>query len=397
MKVLILDDERAMHTVMKQMLARIDGIKSVDCFMEPADAINFVRREAVDLAFIDIKIGRENGLQAAAQLRALASGMEIVFVTSHKEYALEAFGAYPLDYIVKPISRGRLEMTIARAAARRTQPTGESQSAPSLHVRVLGGFEFRGTQGGNVRWISRKSAELCAYLLLCRGQFVAKGRIIDDIFPDMPLKNAETYLNTAVYQLRKALTPLGMKAIVQSANEQYRLDMSNVEADFVRFDERVQQWNERLDESWNVALNAELSEASSEALSEGSSAYIDEGLALERLYGGALFADHAFHWGFTELYRLEQLYLSFTKRLARELVQHQRYEAAVIVLRRILSLAELDEEANLLLLQAYYEQKDWLALKVHLRQYGALYEQELGLPLPPEARRWAVDCGGGDG
>ncbi len=368
MKVLILDDERAMHTIMKQMLARVEGIERVECFLEPAEAVEYARKEAVDVAFIDIKIGRENGLQAAAQLRALAGGLDIVFVTSHKEYALESFETYPLDYIVKPISRSRLEQTIARAFERRAQNAADKQAEPRLQVRALGGLEISGVQGGRVRWISRKSAELFAYLLLCRGQFVAKGRIIEDIFLEMPIKNAEIYMNTAVYQLRKALTPLGMKAIVQSANEQYRLEMREVAVDFVHFEEQVNQWNRGAD----------------------SRAELDEGIALEQQYTGALFEDNAYQWCAAEQYRLEQLYMSFAKRLARELAEHRRYEQAVIVLRRVLALAELDEEANLLLLHAYREQKDRLALQAHLRHYADLYEQQLGLPLPVEASSFMI-------
>lgn len=367
MNVLIIDDERVMHTIMKQMLARIEGIERVECFLEAADAIDFVRKETVDLAFIDIKIGRENGLQTAAQLRAIASGLDIVFVTSHKEYALESFAAYPLDYIVKPVSRSRLEQTFARASERKSLRAEQIQPAPRLQVRALGGFELCGSDGRRVRWISRKSAELFAYLLLSRGQFVGKGRVIEDIFPEMPLKNAETYLNTAVYQLRKVLTPLDMKTIVQSSNEQYRLEIEEIEADFIHFEKKVKQWNET------------------------SSTFLDDGITLERQYGGALFENNAYSWCAAEMYRLEQIYLTFAKRLARKLLQHRRYEPAVLVLRRILSLAELDEEANLLLLQTYHEQKDRLALKIHLRQYADLYERELGLPLPPEASRWASD------
>ena len=363
MKVMILDDERAMHTIMKQMLARIEGIERVECFLDPAEAVEFARRQAVDIAFIDIKIGRENGLQAAAQLRALVDGLDIVFVTSHKEYALESFETYPLDYIVKPISRSRLEQTIARAVEHRAQNAAEGQAEPRLQVRALGSLELCGAQGVRVRWISRKSAELFAYLLLCRGQFVVKSRIIDDIFSDMPTKNAEIYLNTAVYQLRKALMPLGMKAIVQSANEQYRLEMREVAVDYVNFEEQVKQWSGR----------------------EITLVDLDEGIALEQQYKGALFEDNAYHWCAAEQYRLEQLYMSFAKRLARGLIEHRRYELAVIVLRRILTLAELDEEANLLLLHAYREQKDRLALQAHFRHYADLYEQQLGLPLPAEA------------
>jgi len=86
----------------------------------------------------------------------------------------------------------------------------------------------------------------------------------------------------------------------------------------------------------------------------------------------ALFEDNACQWCVAEQYRLEQLYMSFAKRLARELAEHRRYEQAVIVLRRVLALAELDEEANLLLLLAYCEQKDRLALQAHLRHYADL-------------------------
>lgn len=366
-KVLILDDEQAMHTIMKQMLARIEGVELIGCFLKPANAIDFVRKEAADLAFIDIKIGRENGLQVARELRAIASDLDIVFVTSHKEYALESFDAYPLDYIVKPVSRSRLEQTIARAVERKVQSGEEDESVPRLQVKVLGRFELHDMQGRTVRWMSRKSAELCAYLLFNRGQFVAKARIIEEVFPDMPIKNAETYLNTTVYQLRKALTPLGMKAIVQSFNEQYRLEMKDVEADFVQFEKKVKQWSETND------------------------SFLEEGIALEQQYGGCLFESNTYHWCIAEQYRLEQIYFSFAKRLACQLTKHQQYGTAIVVLRRILAIAELDEDANLLLLQAYREQKEWPAIKKHLRQYAELYEQELGLPLPFDIKQWQTD------
>ena len=84
---------------------------------------------------------------------------------------------------------------------------------------MLGYFEVSSTEQGTVKWISKKSEELFAYLLLNRGGSVAKIHVIEHIFPDMPLKNAEVYLNTAVYQLRKALSVHGFKEIVISGQE----------------------------------------------------------------------------------------------------------------------------------------------------------------------------------
>ncbi|MFC4601733.1 response regulator [Cohnella hongkongensis] len=206
MRVLVVDDEPAMLLAMKRLLAKAEGVELAGSFRNAADALDFVRDHQVDLAFLDIQIGGDNGLELARSLRSLCADLDIVFTTSHAEYAMPAYDVYPLDYMVKPISGKRLEQTIARAAGRRGAPSeGAGGQVPErLTVRGLGCFEAVSRHAGAVKWISKKSAELFAYLLVHRGRSVARARLLEDIFPDMPLKNAEIYLNTAVYQLRKA-------------------------------------------------------------------------------------------------------------------------------------------------------------------------------------------------
>jgi DNA-binding NarL/FixJ family response regulator len=115
MKVALIDDEKAMHLIMKRMLAKIEDVEIVGSFQETKTAFFFLMSHRVDLIFVDINMFSESGLDFAKRLRESGWQMKLVFVTSHKEYALPAFDVYAYDYIVKPVSQIRLQETIHRA------------------------------------------------------------------------------------------------------------------------------------------------------------------------------------------------------------------------------------------------------------------------------------------
>ncbi|ULO06215.1 response regulator [Paenibacillus sp. 19GGS1-52] len=117
MKVVIIDDEKAMHVIMDRMLAKVNEIEIVGSFQETTAAFSYLLNHDVDLLFLDIGMPRENGLEFAERLRASGRQMRIVFVTSYKEYASDAFDVHAYDYIVKPVIQERLHKTIQRALA----------------------------------------------------------------------------------------------------------------------------------------------------------------------------------------------------------------------------------------------------------------------------------------
>ncbi|THF77062.1 response regulator [Cohnella fermenti] len=377
MRVLVVDDEPAMLLAMKRLLKNVEGVELVGNFRSAQEALEFVRNEEADLVFLDIQIAEDNGLELARSLRAARADLDIVFTTSHAEYAIDAYDVYPLDFMVKPISRTRLVQTIARAAAGgRTLPGGSGSSvsfagsgnagvaaSPPLTVRGLGCFEVGSKQAGTVKWISRKSMELFAYLLMHRGRSVSRLRILEDIFPDMPLKNAELYLNTAVYQLRKALSLHGAKEIVVTAQEQYRVDLDHADVDFIRLETDM----------------AELAEINQ----ENAAAAIE----LERRFAGELFEDKPFEWAAMERERLSLLYDSVAKRLAGWLLEERRYSEALVVARRLVSRNEFEEESNLLLLRTLGDMGDRQALSHYYEHYTQLLLRELGLAPSPECAR----------
>ncbi|QMV40964.1 response regulator [Cohnella cholangitidis] len=362
MKILIVDDEPAMLLAMKRLLSKMEGVELVGSFRNAADVLEFVRNEDVDLAFLDIKIAGDDGLELARHLREVRADLEIVFTTSHADYAIQAYDVYPLDYMVKPISRNRLAQTIARASDKRSASSEDPGDRASLRltVRGLGCCEASSKQAGNVKWISKKSMELFAYLLVHRGRSVAKSRILADIFPEMPPKNAETYLNTAVYQLRKALSPHGFKEMVLSANEQYRVDLAQADIDFIQFEQGV------------------------EALSEIQASNEATAIDLEKRYAGELFEDKPYEWAIAERERLAIGYDSFAKHLASWLLARKRYREALQIARKLVSRNEFEEESTLLLLSVFAAMGDRKSLHNSYQQYAQIMFQELDLQ--PSAR-----------
>jgi DNA-binding NarL/FixJ family response regulator len=115
MKVVIIDDQPAMHLIMQRMLEKMSEVEIIGSFRETEPAFSFLTQYHVDIVFIDIHMPRENGLELAKRIRTNGMRMKIVFVTSYKEYALDAFDVYAYDYITKPISQKRLQGTILRA------------------------------------------------------------------------------------------------------------------------------------------------------------------------------------------------------------------------------------------------------------------------------------------
>ncbi|MBO9606150.1 MAG: response regulator [Paenibacillaceae bacterium] len=366
MNVLLIDDEPAMLTVLSQLLSRIEGVVIVGMVRSRAEAVAFAAEHVVDLAFIDIKIAEDNGLTVALELRKMNADLDIVFVTSHKEYALDAFDVYPLDYIVKPISRKRLEETVARAVRGRTEKTGSGNVDISqrLSVAGLGGLQISSEQGSSLKWISRKSQELFAYLLLCRGNRAAKVRILEDLFQDREGKNSELYLNTALYQLRRTLSTHGMKAILASDREHYQMSLEQIKVDFIEFEERS---------SGFLAIDENNEEAA---------------IAVEKLYTGDLFEDKPYGWALAERERLSDMYEAFAKRLVKWLLENNQIRQAVQISKRLVRRNELDEEANMLLMQGFATLKDRPALQLQYKQYEALLMQELHIQPSAELAEW---------
>ncbi|MBP2002242.1 two-component SAPR family response regulator [Paenibacillus shirakamiensis] len=357
MKIVLIDDEKAMHLIMKRMLSKIAEVEVVGSFQDTSTAEAFLLNHEVDLIFMDIQMPLESGLDLAKRLREQSRTVKLVFLTSHTEYALAAFEVYAFDYMVKPVVQERLRQTICRAIAYKPESSYRSEdyiTPIKLVINCLGRMEIRSPEHGLLKWKSSKSAELCGYLVLQQGRLVSRARIIEDIFGGMPRKNAEIYLNTTAYQLRKLLESNGLKGSLHSDGQHYALNLDLAQVDIHVFELGCKSLN------WDIAT-------------------IEEAMVLEQLYIGELFGDLAYPWAWSEIERVSLLYTSFTQRLCQVLLVKGDIQPALRLLMKLTSHNELDEETIQLYMKALAMQRNKEALIRQYQHFTIVLQQEMGV------------------
>lgn len=133
-RAVIIEDEPLLRAELRDQLQllwpelRIAG--------EAADgvaALALIDAQQPDIVFLDIQMPGLNGLEVAAHLPPQC---QVVFVTAHAQHALAAFDAGAIDYLLKPLSAGRLLQTIRRLQARGAGAAG-ARPSPALLQQVL--------------------------------------------------------------------------------------------------------------------------------------------------------------------------------------------------------------------------------------------------------------------
>lgn len=127
MRALIVDDSKPDRAALRGMLERITGVRSI----EEADCLDHARGmlsdSSLDLVFLDIEVGRENGFSL---LDAIGKKRRVIFTTVHSGHGGDAFDADAVDYIVKPVTEDRLLRALTRAAASFGRPAGPLSRVP---------------------------------------------------------------------------------------------------------------------------------------------------------------------------------------------------------------------------------------------------------------------------
>ena len=123
MRILIVDDERPARARLMRMLGTQTaqfGIRRIDEAADAVQALELMEQVMPDVLFLDIHIPEISGLELAASLPASLDQTPplIVFVTAFDQYALQAFDANAIDYLLKPFDQTRLLRALQRVHER---------------------------------------------------------------------------------------------------------------------------------------------------------------------------------------------------------------------------------------------------------------------------------------
>lgn len=113
-RTIIIDDEPVARRGIRLLLDRDPAMTVVGEAMDGAEAVELIRREKPDLAFLDVQMPGADGFDVLRQLPDDLVPV-IVFVTAYDEHALRAFEVHAIDYLLKPFDDARFNSAVARA------------------------------------------------------------------------------------------------------------------------------------------------------------------------------------------------------------------------------------------------------------------------------------------
>ena len=115
MKVLIVDDEKPARDRLRQLVDDSDGHVVVAEAANGEQALTAATTHDPDVVLLDIRMPGMDGIETAHHLNAMEHPPAVVFTTAYDEYAIDAFDARAIGYVLKPVRREKLERALDHA------------------------------------------------------------------------------------------------------------------------------------------------------------------------------------------------------------------------------------------------------------------------------------------
>jgi DNA-binding LytR/AlgR family response regulator len=192
---LIAEDEPLMRERLKEKLA--EAWPELDIVAEAADgnqALELLQEWQPQIAFLDIRMPGRTGLDVAA---AIGGDCHVVFITAYDQYALSAFDAGAVDYLLKPVEGDRLAATVERIKKKLHSPPADlSALLAELRATVKG-------DAPRMKWIKAAIGK--------QVKLIAVGDVVyfqaDTKYTRVVLGNGEALIRTPLKELLAELDP----------------------------------------------------------------------------------------------------------------------------------------------------------------------------------------------
>jgi two-component system LytT family response regulator len=130
LRAIIVDDEDLARQLLRELLTEIGGVEIAAECANGFEAVKAVTELRPDVVFLDIQMPKLDGFEV---LELIDVPVAVIFVTAYDQYAMKAFDAHAVDYLLKPFHADRLRTALDRARAR----LGEAPAANALRAAEL--------------------------------------------------------------------------------------------------------------------------------------------------------------------------------------------------------------------------------------------------------------------
>ena len=160
-RALIVDDEPLALGNLRALLARDPDVEIVGECGSGVQALADIRKKEPELVFLDGQMPEVDGFDVLEQLGALMPPA-LVFVTAHDQYALRAFEAGALDYLLKPFDNARFGLTLKRAKERIGRGIAVPRTMERVAIKNAGQVLFLSISA--VDWIEAADYYVCLHV-----------------------------------------------------------------------------------------------------------------------------------------------------------------------------------------------------------------------------------------
>ena len=227
MIALAVDDEILMLGALVSAIKASPDIADVFQFSDCDEALNFVRGNSVDIAFLDINMRGMGGLTLAEKIIDACPDCKIVFCTGYEEYAIPAFKLHASGYLLKPVSAEDVQVEINNIKGLRKKQL-------LLEVKCFGNFEVL-CNGKSLPFKRSKTKELFAFLVDRNGAGVTVAEIGVALWENDEDQKNQNYIHQLFRDLRQSLEAVGVEDIFERNNYYYSLNPEKLDCDYYAY------------------------------------------------------------------------------------------------------------------------------------------------------------------
>lgn len=335
MRAFVVDDEALACKQLQMMLQKTGAFREIQTFQDPEQALFEAKKKPIDAVFLDIEMPEMNGIELAEALQRTSDSLHIVFTTAYNEYAVKAFELNAVDYLLKPIMKGRLEETVRRLLSDwEVERADQRQEPRQFGIECFASLKFYQIIDERktylpVKWRTNKAREVYAYLLSAHDHFVSKDMLIECFWPNSDPDKASTQLYTTIYQIRKMMERMPFNHQIVKNDIGYSINLEETPID-------CEEWEQEL-----------------KNLPEISRTTFQRHLQNFMNYQGHYLGEYDYPWAELERIRLAQLWLNQGYVLIDFLIGEQQYSEAIDICHRIERIEPEDDRNMKYLLQLY--------------------------------------------
>ena len=222
MKIIAVDDEKIALELLSSAIKAIVTEDEVESFRYPEDALEYVKENSCDIAFLDIEMAGMSGVALAEELKKYNSEINIVFCTGYGEYRGAAFDLHASGYLMKPITPEKVKRELENLR----RPIFEKKR---LTVQTFGNFEVY-LDGKPIAFKYRRTKELLAYLVDRVGAMCTVGEIIGILFGNE--SGREDYFQKLRRDLLSTLEDVGCEKAIVHKRGMLGVVVSEIQCDY---------------------------------------------------------------------------------------------------------------------------------------------------------------------